>query len=767
MNTKGNQLMELTKSQATEIRAATISQIISQRQPFAKKLEEVKTNLQKLKNTLDELEKQRKKLISIIEDNRIKGRLKEIDYSKILLEIESELVCLDQLKSRFSRDTLNIGVIGRARQGKSRLLQSLTGLSSSEIPDGDDWHCTGVRSNIHHNPDVQTYGEVTFHSESSFLNEVIYPYYEQLHLFSFKPNSLEEFANSSIPPLPSERQQLREREKYSHLCEYHLNLLQYRKFFSQTSPQVIQKEEIREFVAQDTIDGKRTFFNYLAVKEVKICCTFPNQDIGKIALIDMPGLGDTGIGDDKRMIETLGQDIDFVLFVRMPKSTGDFWGVEDVDLYDLANTALKDLPINEWCFLILNRISSESGKGDNYKNCQSFKDKLEEKNHNSSSKSNFQKIVIADCANSEEAQTQILDEVLIYLTQRIELLDRKYASACESRVKQLQKNIQIKINETKDSWKVSSQDDWFPTYVRLFEKLWRQLSNQLEGLISAMINDRDNDDQDFKVAVEKAIANCRVNTGIPEIQIIEEKRNTVGSYDIAYNEFLHEVRTHLSKQFLSLDEALKKSLEEAKSKVVKVLKDTINLGQICDKDGTEFLQEITKKIPENLEVLRLGFETLTTFDLQYRGLIQHRIRKHLDVLTPDRTTYSINGNFFDLAWDVKKKSIVGGTPSAKKISENLSKAQIEAVNKCEKELNNLLTEPTQASFAIVEEFVDRVLRAEEVKTQWQIFLQEIAPEIWNDQFGSIMARSQLRQRWNNTIQEVEEQNSSELFDFMR
>jgi hypothetical protein len=71
------------------------------------------------------------------------------------------------LKNRFSRDTLNIGVIGRARQGKSRLLQSLTGLSAAEIPDGDRQHCTGVRSTIHHSNSVDTYGEVWFHTELS------------------------------------------------------------------------------------------------------------------------------------------------------------------------------------------------------------------------------------------------------------------------------------------------------------------------------------------------------------------------------------------------------------------------------------------------------------------------------------------------------------------------------------------------------------------------------------------------------------------------
>lgn len=751
-----------------ESRSTIISGIISKRRPFAYKLEQVKTNLQKLKATLHQLEQKRQELLSKIDDHSIIGKLREIDYSKLLLEIESELVQLDQLKSRFSRNTLNIGVVGRARQGKSRLLQSLTGLSSSEIPDGDDWHCTGVRSNIHHNPDVNTYAEVTFHTESSFLTEVLAPYYEQLNLISFKPRSLDEFTDFTLPPLPRDKEEKqRDREKYEHLCQYYRYLSEYRKFLSETSPRTIKKEEIREFVAQDTIDRERIYFNYLAVKEVKIVCTFPNVDLGQIVLIDMPGLGDTGIGDDKRMIQTLGQDIDFVLFVRMPKATGDFWGSEDVDLYDLANSALKDLPINEWSFLVLNHINLSSGKGDNYRNCQSFQEKLATKQVNSKYHSDFQEIIIADCANSEEAQTQILDKVLNYLTQRIEVLDRQYASACEDRIRQLQRTISAKLDETKDCWKSPVQDDWFPTYIILFQKLWKQLSNQLEGLISSMIKNRDQDDNDLKIAVEKAIQNCRSNPEIPSLEDIEEKRNTAGSYDIAYNEFLHEVRTHLSKQFLSLDDALKQSLEEAKSKVVKVLKVTINLDNISQADGTQFLEEITVKIPSHLQVLKLGFEILATFDLQYRGLIQHRIRKHLDVLTPDRTSYNLSGNFLDLALDLKNKKIVGGTPTAQRIYDNLSKAQAEAVNKCEKELNSLLKEPSQAGFAIVEEFVDRVLRAENVQTEWQIFLQGIASEIWSDEFGSIMARSQLRQQWIRVIEDAEYHNKPELFDFLR
>ena len=255
-------------------------------------------------------------------------------------------------------------MVGRARQGKSRLLQSLTGLTTTEIPDGDRQHCTGVRSTIRHNPDMATYGEVYFYSELSFLNDVIAPYYEKLNLGA-KPNNLVEFASKSLPPLPENLPGYAEPgAMYEHLTRYHNNIDKYVGLLN-SPPRRISSEEIREYVAQDTVDGERIFFNYLAVKEVKITCSFPNSEVGQIALVDMPGLGDTGVGDEGRLIKTLSQDIDAVLFVRMPSAKGDYWTDVDVRLYDTARTAIIDLPLDLWSFMILNQTNANSSNSDN------------------------------------------------------------------------------------------------------------------------------------------------------------------------------------------------------------------------------------------------------------------------------------------------------------------------------------------------------------------------------------------------------------------
>ncbi|MCA6602834.1 MAG: hypothetical protein IM537_22115 [Pseudanabaena sp. M57BS1SP1A06MG] len=735
-------------------RSAQIAQIIQKRRPLAQKIETVESNLKTLSAALRTLEKQRDQIL--VDDSVAVGRPSEIDFSAVQRNIDNELTTLNNLRARFSRNTLNIGVVGRARQGKSRLLQSLTGLSSAEIPDGSGQHCTGVRSNIHHNPEIgETYAEVCFHTQRSFLDEVIAPYYWQLKLGAH-PLTIQEFANT-LPILPKEiAEKAQNLTKYEHLKRYHQNLDKYRNCLSEISLRINQNE-IREYVAQDTVDGERSiYFSYLAVREVKIVCSFPNVDIGQIVLVDMPGLGDTGIGDPERMIKTLGQDIDLVLFVRKPVDLGDFWAEVDLELYDLANEALIDLPVKEWSFMVLNRVT---GKSDNLKNCKSFAATISEKNIR------VQDVVIADCSDSEEAQIEVLNRVLDYLGQRVEVLDRQYASACQDRLIQLQRNVSGELDKAKKSLGAGG-DGWFRMFITLFGEFWRDLTRELQDLTSSMISERDTDDQSFNIAVDSAITTCRLETGIPDLKEIEQKSVSAGADMSAYAECLHEVRTHLSKQFLSLDIALKESLENAKCRVVEILKTQCKLEKIAEGDGSEFLSNLSEKIPDDLTGLKLGFQTLATFELQYRGLVQHRIRRHLDVLTPNRTTYRLKESFMGEIW----REIKGESPTfspAEKIALNLSKAQSEAVDNCEKELKSLLKEPSQAAFAIVEEFADRVLRAEGVRTEWQIFLQEVASVVWEDEFIEEEKRRRLRQDWVQTIQEIEHIKQPDSLSFLK
>ena len=462
----------------------------------------------------------------------------------------------------------------------------------------------------------------------------------------------------------------------------------------------------------------------------------------------MPGLGDTGIGDEERLVKTLGQDVDTVLFVRMPKSTGDYWADVDVRLYDVAQNALVELSINLWSFLVLNRTDANSRNGDNWNNCQDLAGSICEKHIN------VVGYVIANCANSQEANG-VLDRILNYIADSIVTLDRKYASSCQERLVRLQRAVAAELDKARQALDHGNKrDNWFPLFEQLFGQLWDDLTTGLEDLLRELREQRDSHDADFKNQVDAAFRNCRDDTGIPSGAQVETRRNRVGGYPNAYYEYLNEVRAHLSQQFLLLDEGLKRGLDRVKSQVTEVLVKQGRLGNLTEVRGTEFLKVIATQIPDELLLgqlskLKLGFNIIATFELSYRGLIQHRIRQHLDILTPDETSLSLSPS-----------------PTAEEVLTCLKALHSEAVYSCGKALDDLLAEPSQAAFAIVEEFLDRILRAEGVKTEWRIFLEEVRAEIWSDEFSQIGERTRTRREWLNAVETATVANQLSTIKFL-
>jgi len=725
-------------------RTSQIRQIIDKRHPLAERVKQVEANLTTLAEKLRNLENHRDRLLEELEeDATVVGRLRELNLSRLQEQITTELDPLAKLRSRFARHTLNIGVVGRARQGKSRFLQSLSGLTTAEIPDGDLQHCTGVRSTIHHSPHVETYGEVWFYTEPSFLNEVISPYYEHLNL-GRPPRTVNEFIQNPLPPLPETVQAAEAKAKYEHLCRYHENFDKYGRFLRQSSPLRIPKEEIRNYVAQDTPEGDR-IYNYMAVREVKIVCNFPNPEVGQIALVDTPGLGDTGIGDEERLVKTIGNDVDVVLFVRMPKPSGDYWADVDVRLYDIVANALKDVPLSEWSFMILNRTEKGSSMGDNYKNCQQLYNAIGQ-----------QHIDVVDCSikncSHQEEANEVLDRTLDYLADSITELDRKSASACQERLQQLQDSVNTELEKAKNALgQAKGSDEDFSRFLQLFRQLWKDMTNGLQGILQELREKRDDTDNTFKEQVESVLEACRQDTGLPQNQDeIERRQNELGGYPNAYYQYLNEIRAYLSQHFLSLDKGLKRSLLEVKSQVAQVLAEQAHLKALSSYEDYRLLDEIAERIPNTLEKLKFGFQILSDFDISYRGLIQHRIRLHLDKLTPNETQLTLSKS-----------------PSAKEVLTNLKTLHAEAVYECETALEDLLCEPSQAEFAIVEEFIDRVLRAEGVYDEWQIFLQEERFDIWPEEFQKLAAKTRLRRKWQSSIEDVESANSQNVLQFIK
>lgn len=716
------------------LKSQKIQEIISLRKPLADTFKKVEDNLNHLQITWHKLEDYRNQLQAKTQDDKVLGKLQEINFSDSKTKIQESLEKLSKLSSRFQRQTLNIGVVGRARQGKSRLLQSITGLGTGEIPDGDRQHCTGVRSTIHHNSHVETYGEVYFYTERSFLSEIIYPYYTDLKLGQ-NPISIQDFANNPLPTLNLEGTE--NQAKYEHLKRYHVNFSEYSHLLKFASPRNIRQDEIRQYVAQDDNNGERVYFNYLAVKEVKIVCQFPNQEVGQIAVVDMPGLGDTGVGDERRMIQALAEDVDFVLFVKKPNASGDYWADVDVKLYDIVNASLVDLPVKSWSFMVLNQTNKDSNYGDNSANCQDLIQSMTEKHINVSD------YIMVNCANPEEVNEKILEKTLDYLSQNISQLDQKYVTAFYDQLGDLQSTIKGELQKAKETLNKVDSVESESKFNDLFYDFWDNLTNDLTDLLEDLREKRNNQDDYFKEQVEKVFEECQKDENIfPSLDEIKRRKNKEGDYPRAYGYYIDEVRTGLSRRFLNLDDGLKKSIEELKIEITNLLADKCNLKGLSSHRGSKFLADIAHLIPQECSTLHEGFTVMANFELSYRGLIQYHIRENLDNLRQDNSPLPNGGKEQD-------------------VLDNLQELYKETIYLCKNALdNNFLRIPSQAAFAIVEEFVDLVLRGKDAERQWRKFLLPYRAEIWSDTFQILGDNTRLRQQWIQLIEETENINSS-------
>ncbi|AMW26885.1 dynamin family protein [Arthrospira platensis] len=708
-----------------------IQGIIAQRQPLAEKLADIETGLSSLCGLIQGCEQERDRQLEYWSgDTATEAKLRNLDFAKFEEIASASLGSLHRLQGRFSRKTLNIGVIGRTGHGKSTLLQSLTGLKNDVIPAMPGKTCTAARSTICHQPGNLTTAEIQFHDLESFLTEVIIPYYEKLRLTPV-PRSFKEFADSAIPSLPRGEDET-DSNIYKRLKEdYHSNGKKYKEYLGRGSLTIQDESQISDYVASKyNQDGQLINHECLAVKHVKISCPFPLDEIGAIALVDVPGLGDFRLADESLVIEALAQEVDFILFIRKPSKDRANFEQSDTQLYDLANKALNDLPSRS--IFVLNADHN----GENLESCRSLKRDIDSE----TVKMPVLDCVIADCYSQEEGNNKVLQAVLDNLRSNVTQLDRNYTQQkiadLQASLKELKQQLQLAQaalpnidNEKKDD-----------RYYALFKSLYKQMKREIEALLRQLEENRPEIDKNLQAAIERVIKECKSENIMPTLTEIQERRDEEKSYDIAYKQYLNELRASLSSRFLDIDKGLAETIERTKTEVANVLVEKCDLGGIAPGRGSDFIKEVASQIPLEYTELKKGFDILSGFNLSYRGLIQHRIRSKLDRLTPDKTaSLNIKGANDQMILEI--------------ILEQLKELYQETIYECEKALTGFLSEPSQASFAIVEEFADRVFRAKDVENDWYSFLMRKRDKIWRE-FENLQKQIDAIQEWSRLLESV-------------
>ncbi len=725
--------------------AARLDQIIQKRKPLVKRIKEVEKNLIDLIETLSKLENLRQRVIKSPDSSDVTQKLQNIMFEGQLTAFKNRSNALRKLRERFDRESINIGVVGLMGQGKSTLLKSLSGLSNEEIPAQEGSACTAVRSSIYYEKG-ETKAKVIFHDEYSFLKEVIQSYYDELELPN-KPLTLDDFANNQLPSPPqgSTKKAMYDRLKN----EYHLNIKKYRHLLKEESERVksISREEIRDYVVHQYDENNNLkSFNHLAVKQVEIYCEFPKTEVEKIGLVDIPGLGDFRVGDEKLMLETLGREVDLVLFVKRPDSIRYQWTTNDTELYEKGEKALDDL--SERAFMVLNH--TKKGGNDNFKGCQKLKETIKE-NH-----LNVVDSLIADCSNSDAAH-EVLDIILRYLVNKIESLDKVHARKEQNILENMQKNLEIELQ--KANAVLANYGNEEIAFSDSFEEFEKTLSNELAKLQDDLKIEKESQQPDkvFQDKVNEVFRLCETDHGIPSIEEIEIQYlspENKKSYKIVYCKNVAIMRCALSKHFLKLNEGLKKSLENLKKDITEIFVDQLKFGNITEGNSEEFLKNMTELLAERNNPLELGFRTLAEAKLSYEGIVLADIREHFDKdLNPDEAPTLLDEN-------------IENPPQ--KVENMLNNLHKKVLEESKKTLEQYLDKPSRVKYFLMQEFLDRVLYAKDIfKKSWRNFLQEaeIRKKIWPE-FSKYEERKEIQHDWRILLNQAKEINQPKTMRFL-
>lgn len=708
-------------------RSGKISQILANRRPFGEKANKTVEQLRNVSAALAEFVVFVPNMLQrdIPDDSRSKISTLERRIPALQANITKQQADLQQLALRFGRGTLNIGIVGNARQGKSTFLQALTGLTSEEIPAAETDHCTGAPSLIINHK--ETYADVEFFTESGFLQEIIAPFYMQLSLTPL-PTSFHAFVSAPLA-VPNRKLSATEDALYDKLKYRHIVAKEYQPLLGKP-PERIGKDRIRSYIAQQDVNGGK-IATWLAVKMATIYCPFSVSDAGSISVCDTPGLGDFVCGAEDSLVHNIGKNLDAVLMLkRTPK--GGIATPEDTQLYDLLPKAVNEFEPKDWSYFIVNRDGTEN-------ETKSFEAQIQQKIQ-------CRSFVTLDARKPDEVLSSF-DSILQDIASNQQALDRTLSDARFENVKAIVNQLVAMVAEAKTALPKSVGTDGMGTAElhSLFDPLWNNVAEHLKHLAHSYRESRDKTGKlNEQVDVIQGAVLAQVRKRLEQVQPSDYAGQGLPQFT---SDLFHELRVTLATAFDKLDDDLTESIDVLRSEVCKIFWNTGRLEGIFDtSDPQMWLRQLADawKSLDNGQAMANVIERFANTEFTFRGYLLAKVRGTLDPLD-EESGASIHYRFaIGNKWD--------------DVRGKLWSACNNAVGVCSDVLKGLSVDKNGALFSCNEQFTDGVLRLggwNRARQLWANFYDEYKSEIWAERFSKIEVNKAMRREWDGCVLKLE------------
>jgi hypothetical protein len=670
--------------------------------------------------------------------------------------VQETLRRLRILAARFGRESLNLGVSGQARVGKSTLLQAITGLDDEQVPTGQGHPVTAVRSQIFHSAN-QARGLITLHGFTSFRDEVLGAYHDELGLTE-RPRTVEQFGHWPYPDaMPDEGDQpdavLSRRGLLQRLRGMQEGLDVYGSALTGEVREVAL-DDLRPYLAYPEGDAATPPGLYLAVRQAHIECPFPLADVERLSLLDLPGLGELAAGAERRHVEGLQNDVDVVLLVMRPQATSAFVDDKTYKTLDRLHEASEAFSKKEdFVFLVVNDGDVEAPL------VEALIGDIEERLTSRKGAGNYA-VLRANAKNPDEVHRQIMAPVLAHLAERLPQMDREVmAHALErgghpERIKQAISEIRADLlGRLPELVAVDDELD------RRTEELRKDISDALTLLLEQLFQAARNEDgdEDFVQAVERAATESEswIDHGFGKgtENWIRDASRTIrlykGSGGFVADEF-NRIRVEISQQFGKLDDFFARRLAEMHERIGSILTESLGQGLVGTGGSValrRLISHLTEAGTESCPALARSLGELLDVRLDYRTQLHPRLRRCLDGLV---------AQYRDPRTGQVKPAVTADAEGAEDLYRQMRLLAIQAVYQIKKELHRDAAFPSMVIHAAAEQFDDAFLRGGQAKPEFKRLTRAYRDDIWPGAFEGLDAHNarvgRVRQ-WLNTVEQ--------------
>lgn len=687
-----------------------------------------------------------------IENPLLQQKVELADPSATILQMQKCMAECERLEKRFARETINISVVGRAGQGKSRLLQSISGVENDIIPADTGGDCTGAKSTIA-NANIETYAHIKFYTEQEVVTQV------NAYLEKIGAKNLFVGSAFQIPHIPVDDIKVISTTQLSWLGQLRKYVEHYNEYSSELGTESDKKKsEIRHYVAQYAAGNDQDrYYAYLGVKEVTIYTQFPTEDVGKVMLVDTIGLGDTSLNLEEKMLDTLVNDSDAAIVVRKPDAQRDAIRKEDDQLHDMMANALGNSGLEYWLFYVINACKELN----NVKTGEILLKAIQEKQTSGVQK--FADIMLSNCADESNVREKVLIPLLNFLTENLQNVDNNLMRTANEQFSDcFHKYFELcaKVNNVLSSgFRNSLQSGG------LFDELYEDklgLSRKLEALMRKYSNLNAQCDE-ISNNVISIIRNIALQC--PTKDEIRNRLTTGGERGHAPNVYLYyadNLRAVIRDMFEEINNSTIMTLQNNfKKEVCDVLGDDdggrLKRIPVQDTDSENPISWMEALVDERMSAFPLvsaAIKDILNYKLNIEGLLEFKVDNALACLD-----YSPQNNRFvmpDFSGLSDEKIVFT-------IEQTLKSAIPDVANDLMTGIQELLLIPHHSFRARIRKLYDRIIFKQEGLRELKNFYRENATLIWPDEFKNVVHQEIALGQLNDCCEKLNNCRTKDMF----